>query len=80
MKSLLSPESKSVILFYRECGGINPTESSVPRLNFRIITLSYFFFQASSLWLMSSIQCDRVAIIPAVVALNVIASPLKSIA
>lgn len=42
-------------------------------------TLSSLFCQLSSLFTMSSIQCDRVAKIPAVVALNVIASPLKSI-
>ena len=43
-------------------------------------TRSNRFFQASSRCAMSSIQCDNVASIPAVVALNVNASPLKSIA
>ena len=41
-------------------------------------TLSRRFFQASSRCDMRSIQCERVAIMPAVVALKVKASPLKS--
>ena len=41
-------------------------------------TLSNLFCQLSSLFTMRSIQWDRVAKIPAVVALNVMASPLKS--
>lgn len=41
-------------------------------------TLSSLFCQLSSLFTMRSIQWDRVARIPAVVALNVMASPLKS--
>ena len=41
-------------------------------------TLSRRFFQASSRCDMRSMQCDRVAMIPAVVALKVKASPLKS--
>ena len=41
-------------------------------------TLSRRFFQASSRCDMRSMQCERVAMIPAVVALKVKASPLKS--
>lgn len=41
-------------------------------------TLSSLFCQLSSLFTMRSMQWDRVARIPAVVALNVMASPLKS--
>lgn len=47
-------------------------------MKLKMLTFSSFFLQASSLCDMSSIQCDRVAIIPAVVALNVKDSPLKS--
>lgn len=46
----------------------------------KIFTFSNRRFQFSSLCVSSSIQCDSVFIIPLVVALNVIASPLKSIA
>ena len=42
-------------------------------------TFSNFFCQYSSLLLITSMQCESDAIIPAVVALNVIASPRKSI-
>ena len=42
-------------------------------------TLSTLFCQLSSLFTIRSMQWDRVARIPAVVALNVMASPLKSI-
>ena len=45
-----------------------------------LLTRSNRFFHASSRCDMSSIQCDKVASIPAVVALNVNASPLKSMA
>ena len=41
-------------------------------------TLSSLFCQLSSLFTIRSMQWDRVARIPAVVALNVMASPLKS--
>lgn len=41
-------------------------------------TFSSLFCQLSSLFTMRSMQWDRVARIPAVVALNVMASPLKS--
>ena len=44
------------------------------------LTLSSRFFHASSRWDISSMQCDNVARIPAVVALNVNDSPLKSMA
>ena len=44
------------------------------------LTFSSRFFQASSRCDMSSIQCDKVERMPAVVALNVKASPLKSMA
>ena len=43
-----------------------------------IISLSTFLLSNSSRCDMSSMQCDIVATMPAVVALNVIASPLKS--
>lgn len=42
------------------------------------LTLSSLFCQLSSRFTMSSMQWDSVARIPAVVALKVIASPLKS--
>lgn len=42
------------------------------------LTLSSLFCQLSSRFTMSSMQWESVARIPAVVALNVIASPLKS--
>lgn len=44
----------------------------------RLQTLSSLFCQLSSLFTIRSMQWDRVAKIPAVVALNVMASPLKS--
>ena len=45
---------------------------------FNIHTFSNFFCQYSSLLVIISIQLERLARIPAVVALNVMASPLKS--
>lgn len=42
------------------------------------LTLSSLFCQLSSLFTIRSMQWDSVARIPAVVALNVMASPLKS--
>lgn len=47
-------------------------------LSQRLQTLSSLFCQLSSLFTIRSMQWDRVAKIPAVVALNVMASPLKS--
>lgn len=52
-------------------------KSSVFRL--RSISLSIFFFQLSSLWLIISRQCCNVVRTPAVVARNVIDSPYKNI-
>lgn len=43
-----------------------------------LATFSSLLCQLSSLFTIRSIQCDRVAKMPAVVALNVMASPLKS--
>ena len=43
-----------------------------------IVSRSHFLLSSSSLCAISSMQCDIVATIPAVVALKVIASPLKS--
>lgn len=43
-----------------------------------MLTFSSLFCQLSSLFTIRSMQCDSVARIPAVVALKVMASPLKS--